>query len=178
LIFIYASYDGHLMARDLAYVPPVWETDCVSSSEPEDKHTHGQHLSIPLAIKSIISGSTDLPPHEKMKIHEAAPSLSEPQDIGILIEGATPCGMNARSLEGGELRGIVWFHKDITVRLFELYCALIMEVLVQVFEYANHCLKSLLRFPAVDIREAIWIDDGLFLLRFEVSWICYIVRLI
>src|SRR5438270_1744625 len=102
LMFVYTSYDGHLMARDLAYVPSVRGIQCVSSSEPEDKHTHGQHLSIPLAIKSIISGSTEhLPPHEKMKIHEAAPSLSEPKDIGILIEGATPCGMNARSLEGG-----------------------------------------------------------------------------
>lgn len=123
-MFVYTSYDGHLMARDLAYVPSVRATDCVSSSEPEDKHTHGQHLSIPLAIKSIIARSTEHLPHpEKMKIHEATPSLSEPQDIGILIESATPCGMNARSLEGGELRGIVWFHNDVTVCLFKLYCA-------------------------------------------------------
>lgn len=44
----------------------------------------------------------------------------------------------------------------------------ITEILVQVFEYANHRLKSVLRFPAVDIQDAIWIDDELFVLRFEV----------
>ena len=44
----------------------------------------------------------------------------------------------------------------------------ITEILVQVFDYANHRLKSVLRFPAVDIQDAIWIDDELFVLRFEV----------
>jgi len=123
LTYVYTSYNGHLMARDLlAYVSSVRETDCVSSNEPEGKHTHGQNHLIPSAIKSIISRPPEhLPSNEKVKIHEAAPSLSEPQDIGILIEGATPRGMNARRLEGGQLRGVVWFHKEIAVRLLKLY---------------------------------------------------------
>jgi hypothetical protein len=112
-----ASGDGHLTVQNVNMKPTK---EAIADGQSNGNHTHG-HLSIPHAIKSIISGSTEtehLPSNEKASIFhlkEPSATLSESRDAGILMQGVRPLGMLMRRRDARTLRGLVWFHKEITV---------------------------------------------------------------
>jgi hypothetical protein len=124
-----ASGDGYLVVQSVNLNPTK---EATSNGQSNGNHTHG-HLSIPHAIKSIISGSTEtehLPSSEKASIcyvKEPSASLSEIRNAGPLIQGARPLGMIMQRRDAGTLRGVVWFHTDIAVSSF---CRLIMQRIV------------------------------------------------
>ena len=116
LCLVNASADGHLVIHKVVLNAT---NETLGSGQRNGDHGHG-HLSIPHAIKSIISGSADSS-NEKAGIYNAkepSPSLSETRSAGLLIEGARPFGMVLRKREARLLRGIVWFHTEISVSSF------------------------------------------------------------
>lgn len=117
LCLINASADGYLVIQKVTLNTT---NETLGSGQHNGNHAHG-HLSIPHAIKSIISGSTDSS-NEKASINNAKeeplPSLSETRSAGPLVEGARPFGMILRKREARMLRGVVWFHQEISVSLF------------------------------------------------------------
>ena len=115
-----ASADGNLVVQNVILKPTK---EATSNAQSNGNHSHG-HLSIPHAIKSIISGSTEtehLPSSEKASIchvKEPSASLSESRNAGHLIQGARPLGITTRRKDARALRGVVWFHKEIAVSSF------------------------------------------------------------
>lgn len=115
---ITASGDGHLIVQN---VIPSPTKEIIGGSQSNGNHAHG-HLSIPHAIKSIISGSTEhLPSNENAStyhVKEPSASLSESRDAGALVDGARPLGMITRNRDARSLQGIVWFNQEVTVSFF------------------------------------------------------------
>jgi len=119
LCLVTASGDGNLVVQNVNLKPAK---EANGDSQSNGNHTHG-HLSIPHAIKSIISGSTEtehFPSSEKPSIghvKEPSASLSESRNAGLLIPAARPRGMTMRRNDR-TLRGVVWFHEEIAVGSF------------------------------------------------------------
>ena len=112
---ITATGDGRLVVQNVNLNPTK---EPISQSGANGNHAHG-HLSIPHAIKSMISGSTEhLEKASMYHVKELSTSLSEGRNAGVLIQDERPLGISMRSRDARNLRGIAWFHNEIVVSFF------------------------------------------------------------
>ena len=167
---ITASRDGNLIVQNVNLKPTK---EAIGDNQSNGNHTHG-HISIPHAIKSIISGSTETEhPQSSEKpslgnAKEPSASLSESRNVGLLIEGARPLGMTMRRKDNRTLRGVVWFHKEMAVSSFAKIIHTIDCHTWQVFDFEEGSMRYTLRHPAADVQDASWLDEDLFALCFKV----------
>ncbi|KAF8158416.1 hypothetical protein B0H34DRAFT_797808 [Crassisporium funariophilum] len=164
--FFSISRDGHFITRVLKLrplsSPPMVQLRVASNKNESDNHHHHHHtphlstLPIPNPFKSMMSRSGEYLPlkdgdnDSDVQRDAAKAALMEPHDIGFLLTDPTFSGLRFHRSEAGKLCGIAWAHRELTM-----------------FEYQQRSFKVLFHSAIVGIREAAFLDHGMYALSFE-----------
>ncbi|KIM43090.1 hypothetical protein M413DRAFT_26286 [Hebeloma cylindrosporum] len=155
--FFSTGHNGHFITRDFK-LRGVPLRPAASHPEVEDNHRHfGPHLStlpIPNPFKSIMSHSSEhlllAESQGQSSSQEKSRSfLSVPIDVGALVDGAALSGLTT-IIAADKLVGLAWTHREITV-----------------FEYSQRSLKIVSHTAICGIKDAAWVECGVYTLSFE-----------